>query len=61
MFSRNFELAEHGKSVTTTSAIEHNRRGSMSDGDSQQDILDNGQQPGQADIVVSRQVVVAYD
>ncbi|OQD86046.1 hypothetical protein PENANT_c008G08594 [Penicillium antarcticum] len=61
MFSRNYELAEHGKNVTTTSAIENNRRGSLSDGDSQKDILDNGQRPGQADIVVSRQVIVAYD
>ncbi|KAJ5753671.1 uncharacterized protein N7511_007824 [Penicillium nucicola] len=61
MFSRNYELAEHGKNVTTTSAIEHNPRGSLSDGDSQKDILDNGQRPGQADIMVSRQVVVAYD
>lgn len=61
MFSRNYELAEHSKNITTTSAIEHNRRGSLSDGGSQKNILDNGQHPGQADIVVSRQVVVAYN
>jgi hypothetical protein len=58
MFSRNYELAEHSENVTTTSAIENNRRGSLSDGGSQKNILDNGKHPGQADIVVRRQVVV---
>ncbi|CAG7932939.1 unnamed protein product [Penicillium olsonii] len=64
MGSRNYELSENVKGLnhmTTTSAINHNPRGSMSDGDSQKEILENGQQPGQADILVSRQVVVAYD
>lgn len=62
--SRNYELSDNMKGpnhTTTTSAIDHNPRGSLSDGDSQKDILDNGQQPGEADIVVSRQIVVAYD
>ncbi|KAJ9490123.1 hypothetical protein VN97_g3154 [Penicillium thymicola] len=62
--SRNYELPEIGKDLnhtTTTSAIDHNRRGSVSDGDSQKEILDNGQRPGEADIVVSRQVIVAYN
>ncbi|OQE93059.1 hypothetical protein PENNAL_c0006G11860, partial [Penicillium nalgiovense] len=61
--SRNYELPEIGKATnhTTTSVIDHNRRGSVSDGDSQKEILDNGQRPGEADIVVSRQVIVAYN
>ncbi|CAG8007353.1 unnamed protein product [Penicillium nalgiovense] len=61
--SRNYELPEIGKATnhTTTSALDHNRRGSVSDGDSQKEILDNGQRPGEADIVVSRQVIVAYN
>ncbi|KAJ5260203.1 hypothetical protein N7497_010971 [Penicillium chrysogenum] len=60
--SRNYELPEIGKGTnhtTTTSVIDHNRRGSVSDGDSQKEILDNGQRPGEADIMVSRQVIVA--
>lgn len=64
MNSRNYELSENVKGLnhmTTTSAIDHHPRGSMSDGDSQKEILENGQRPGEADIVVSRQVVVAYD
>lgn len=64
MGSRNYELSENVKGLnhmTTTSAIDHNPRGSLSDGDSQKEILENGQRPGQADILVSRQVVVAYD
>ncbi|KAJ5860794.1 uncharacterized protein N7529_008104 [Penicillium soppii] len=64
MHSRNYELGENVKGLnhmTMTSEIDHNPRGSLSDGDSQKEILDNGQRPGQADIVVSRQVVVAYD
>lgn len=64
MRSRNYELSENMKGpnhTTTTSAIDHNPRGSLSDGESQKNILDNGQQPGEADIVVSRQIVVAYD
>lgn len=63
-FSRNYELPEIGKGTThttNTSVIDHNRRGSVSDGDSQKEILDNGQRLGEADIVVSRQVIVAYD
>ena len=63
-FSRNYELPEIGKDLnhtTTTSVIDHNRRGSVSDGDSQKEILDNGQRPGEADIVVSRQVIVDYN
>ncbi|KAJ5233304.1 uncharacterized protein N7469_005070 [Penicillium citrinum] len=61
MNSRNFEL-ESGKSFNhTTAEIGHAPRGSLSDGDSQKDILNNGQVPGQADIMVSRQVVVAYE
>ncbi|CAP86737.1 hypothetical protein E8E15_010465 [Penicillium rubens] len=62
--SRNYELPEIGKGTnhtTTTSVIDHNRRGSVSDGDSQKEILDNGQRPGEADIMVSRQVIVAYN
>jgi hypothetical protein len=62
--SRNYELPEIGKGTnhtTTTSVIDHNRRGSVSDGDSQKEILDDGQRPGEADIMVSRQVIVAYD
>lgn len=60
-FSRNYEL-ESGKHLNhTTTEVDHARRGSVSDGDSQKEILDNGQRPGQADIVVSRQVMVAYD
>ncbi|KAJ9480488.1 hypothetical protein VN97_g13079 [Penicillium thymicola] len=61
--SRNYELPEIGQGTnhTTTSVIDHNRRGSVSDGDSQKEILDNGQRPGEADIVVSRQVIVAYN
>ncbi|KAJ6177799.1 hypothetical protein N7519_008260 [Penicillium mononematosum] len=62
--SRNYELPEIVKGTnhtTTTSVIDHNRRGSVSDGDSQKEILDNGQRPGEADIMVSRQVIVAYN
>ncbi|CAG7926754.1 unnamed protein product [Penicillium olsonii] len=64
MNSRNYELNENVKGLnhmTTTSAIDHNPRGSLSDGDSQKEILDNGQRPGEADIVVSRQIHVAYN
>ncbi|PWY95941.1 hypothetical protein BO94DRAFT_141569 [Aspergillus sclerotioniger CBS 115572] len=65
MFSRTYELAEHGKNtneITTTSIPEHTRRPSqLSDGDSQKQILGDGQSPGETDIVVSRQVIVAYD
>ncbi|KAJ5934126.1 hypothetical protein N7466_003673 [Penicillium verhagenii] len=63
IFSGNYELADHEKNqITSTSVADHTRRGgSLSDGDSQKDILENGQRPGQADILVSRQVVVAYD
>ncbi|CAI7566965.1 unnamed protein product [Penicillium crustosum] len=64
MRSRNYELSENMKGpnrTTTTSTINHKPRGSLSDGDSQKDILENGQQPGEADIVVSRQIVVAYN
>ncbi|CAG8386141.1 unnamed protein product [Penicillium salamii] len=64
MNSRNYELSENVKGLnhmTTTSAIDHNPRGSLSDGDSQKEILDNGQRPGEADIVVSRQIHVAYN
>ncbi|KAJ5133171.1 hypothetical protein N7526_004536 [Penicillium atrosanguineum] len=64
LYSRNYELAEHGKSVNhtaITSVVDRERQGSLSDGDSQKDILDNGQRPGEADIVVNRQVIVAYD
>jgi hypothetical protein len=63
MYSRNFELAEHGKSNHTaiTSVVDRERHGSVSDGDSQKEILDNGQRPGEADILVNRQVIVAYD
>ncbi|KAJ6005263.1 hypothetical protein N7451_003207 [Penicillium sp. IBT 35674x] len=63
IFSGNYELNDHEKNqITTTSVADHTRRGgSLSDGDSQKDILENGQRPGQADILVSRQVVVAYD
>ncbi|KAJ5103087.1 hypothetical protein N7532_003616 [Penicillium argentinense] len=60
MFSRNYEL-ESGKHLNhTTAEVDHTRLGS-SDGESQKEILENGQMLGQADIVVSRQVVVAYD
>ncbi|PYI11056.1 hypothetical protein BO78DRAFT_403607 [Aspergillus sclerotiicarbonarius CBS 121057] len=65
MFSRTYELAEHGKNtneITTTSIPEHTRRPSqLSDGDSQKQILGDGQCPGDTDIMVSRQVIVAYD
>lgn len=61
MFSRNYEL-ESGKNLNhTTTEVDHGQRSSLSDGDSQKDILHNGQQPGQTDILVSRQVMVAYD
>ncbi|CAI7607311.1 hypothetical protein N7533_003565 [Penicillium manginii] len=61
MFSRNYEL-ESGKNLNhTTTEVDHGRPGSSSDGDSQKDILENGQRPGQADIVVNRQVMVTYD
>lgn len=63
MHSRKYELAENVKGLshmTTMSAIDHNPLGSLSDGDSQKEILDNGQRPGEPDIVVSRQVVVGY-
>lgn len=61
-FSQSYELRD-GKNIhhTTASAIEKGRTGSVSDGDSQNEILDNGQRPGVADILVSRQVVVSYD
>lgn len=61
-FSRSYEL-ESGKNLhhATASAVRKHREGSLSDGGSQSEILDNSQRPGQADIVVSRQVVVAYD
>ena len=65
MFSRTYELAEHGKNtneITTTSIADHTRRPSqMSDGDSQKQILGDGQSPRETDIMVSRQVIVAYD
>lgn len=64
MYSRNYELGEHGKSnhhTAITSVLDRERHGSVSDGDSQKEILDNGQRPGQADIVVNRQVTVAYE
>lgn len=64
MYSRNYELADHGKNpnhTAITSVVNRERHGSLSDGDSQKDILDNGQRPGEADIVVNRQVIVAYD
>jgi hypothetical protein len=61
MFSRNYEL-ESGKNLNhTTTEVDHGPRGSLSDGDSQKDILENGQKPGQADILVNRQVMVTYD
>lgn len=61
MFSRNYEL-ESGKNLNhTTAEVDHGPRGSSSDGDSQKDILENGQRPGQADILVNRQVMVTYD
>lgn len=41
--------------------IDHTLYGSLSDGESQKDILENVQRPGQADIVVSQHIVVAYD
>lgn len=61
-FSRSYELRE-GKNFhqATASAGGKQRDGSLSDGGSQSEILDNRQWPGQADIVVSRQVVVSYD
>ncbi|KAJ5654657.1 hypothetical protein N7490_001660 [Penicillium lividum] len=61
VFSGNYELHDHEKNHTTATGADHTRRGSISDGDSQKDMLENGQRPGQADILVSRQVVVAYD
>ncbi|GKZ23581.1 hypothetical protein AbraCBS73388_010146 [Aspergillus brasiliensis] len=66
MYSRTFELAEQGKNtnkITTTSVPDHTRRPSqLSDGDSQkQMILAGGTPPGDTDILVSRQVIVAYD
>ncbi|GKZ87426.1 hypothetical protein AnigIFM59636_003850 [Aspergillus niger] len=65
MYSRNYELAEQGKhtnQITTTSMADHTRRPSqMSDGDSQKQILAGGTPPGDTDILVSRQVIVAYD
>lgn len=61
-FSRSYELRE-GKSFhqSTASAGGKQRDRSLSDGGSQSEILDNGQRPGQTEIVVSRQVVVSYD
>ncbi|CAI7598138.1 unnamed protein product [Penicillium viridicatum] len=62
--SQNYELPDIGKSANhtaTTSVMHHNGSGSVSDGDSQKVILDNGQRPGEADIMVSRQVIVAYN
>lgn len=41
--------------------IDHTLYGSLSDGESQKNILENVQRPGQADIVVSQHIVVAYD
>ncbi|PYH40404.1 uncharacterized protein BP01DRAFT_351460 [Aspergillus saccharolyticus JOP 1030-1] len=64
MFSRTYELAEHGKNpnhVTTSTVTQNGRRSTGSDGDSERQILEGGQSPGQADILVSRQVIVAYD
>ncbi|GKZ27759.1 hypothetical protein AbraIFM66951_006602 [Aspergillus brasiliensis] len=64
-YSRTFELAEQGKNtnkITTTSVPNHTRRPSqMSDGDSQKQILAGGTPPRDTDILVSRQVIVAYD
>ncbi|PYH91745.1 hypothetical protein BO71DRAFT_39935 [Aspergillus ellipticus CBS 707.79] len=62
MFSRTYELAEQGKTnhgIVSTSVTDKDRR--MSDGDSQKQILENGSSPGEADILVSRQIIVAYD
>ncbi|KAJ5675399.1 hypothetical protein N7462_008296 [Penicillium macrosclerotiorum] len=59
--SRELEL-ENGKHLNhVVTQIDHTLYSSLSAGDSQKDILGNVQQPGQADIVVSRQVVVAYE
>ena len=60
-FSRSYELDEKKTHLTTASAVGKHRNGSLSDGGSQSEILDNTQRPGQADIVVSREVRVAYD
>ncbi|GLI80731.1 hypothetical protein PoHVEF18_009088 [Penicillium ochrochloron] len=61
LFSRNYEL-ESGKHLNhTTTEVDHGPRGSLSDGDSQKVILENGRNPGQADILVNRQVMVTYD
>lgn len=64
MYSKSYELAENGKSANhtaITSVVERERNGSLSDGDSQKEILDNVQRPGQTEIFVNRQVTVAYD
>ncbi|KAJ6125706.1 hypothetical protein N7523_003326 [Penicillium sp. IBT 18751x] len=64
MYSRNYELGDQSKNpnhTAITSVMDRERHGSLSDGDSQKDILDNGQRPGEADILVNRQVIVAYD
>jgi hypothetical protein len=61
LFSRNYEL-ESGKHLNhTTTEVDHGPRGSLCDGDSQKVILENGRNPGQADILVNRQVMVTYD
>ncbi|RAL07156.1 uncharacterized protein BO97DRAFT_266420 [Aspergillus homomorphus CBS 101889] len=63
VFSRTYELAEHGKNpthITTSTVAGDGRQHSFSDGDSDRQILEDGQRPGEADIVVSRQVIVAY-
>lgn len=61
-FSRSYEL-EEGKNGTrtTTTAIGTQRKGSLSDAGSQEEILDNGRRPGQADIVISRHIAVEYE
>ncbi|KAJ5614874.1 hypothetical protein N7528_008528 [Penicillium herquei] len=64
MYSKSYELAEHGQSVNhtaITTVLERERHSSISDGDSQKEILDNVQRPGQTEILVNRQVTVAYD
>ncbi|KAJ5725001.1 uncharacterized protein N7483_006358 [Penicillium malachiteum] len=63
MYSKSYELAEHGQSVnhTAITTVQEHERHSISDGDSQKEILDNVQRPGQTEILVNRQVTVAYD
>ncbi|KAJ5893714.1 hypothetical protein N7495_005405 [Penicillium taxi] len=56
-FSQTYELAVTNQIITTKG----NRRDSVSDADSQKEILDNFKRPGRDDIIVSRQVDVAYE